>query len=883
MAEIKLIIEMDGQQTVVKITDKVGDSLKKMGGATEEADKKVGGLKNSFKSLMAAGRDLNQSLELIKKGIRAIKIGIEFARAGAIFQEQTLALDALGKKYGETAQSIVEQTRLASGGMASMRDATKQAAKAITLGLKPDVVVKFAKIARASAKAMGTDFNFMFESITTGVSKQSKLLLDNLGIIVNVEEANRRYAEQVGILASELTEVQRRQAFTNEALRQGQVIVENMAGVMDTTADKFREASAAYDDFVLSLQEGAAQDIDQTKVLEGGTLVLQFLTEWQNEANEFKKILGDVNAVAGKSMDGLINSASDSRKELETLRDTLRGLSRGELVELSAFAALSGNTVTDLADRIDLAIQSSDNSAKSWQTLTSRIFKNVEALGAARKFINKVRAAAAPGMDFIMRIRARISGVAGAILEFLGIIPKGASKDVGGGGRGAKAVDPEAEALKTIKNLVKSFERLGKTKLELAIAQLNEFAEKFPKLSADIIGARMQIEMLADEAEKMKRFNKRMKEAKIIIEDFVRSSMTEADILRERAKLLERTVNLRRQEVGILEANEDLFVQRGEAAIAILLEQARLQEKIIEIARLDNELAGKGILNDLTQMQILENTIELRKTEIEIAKQRAEIAEREEQAQFERRFGPATELGFDIEEFGGFRGVGGDLEQLQLAEDQKFEVLHMAFVREFERRREHFLAVQEMNKKIIEEGRRVAQALVAGGFEVIGRGLGDMIAGTKQGGQEFGKAMQALVGEAATQFGKFLITFGTGNVVLGLTTGGATTAQGVAQIAAGVALVALGRAAAAAAQAQPTAAAGAAGGAPGGRAGGIAPSPQPIPAETGGGGFVVNIFAEGDIVDITAFTEERIIPALANAVGAGNLGSAEFNVFAQRE
>jgi hypothetical protein len=376
--------------------------------------------------------------------------------------------------------------------------------------------------------------------------------------------------------------------------------------------------------------------------------------------------------------------------------------------------------------------------------------------------------------------------------------------------------------------------------------------------------------------------------------------MTEADVLRERAKIIEKAVFQTRQQldlfeieepqvvkqceaaVAVLETAELQFVRQGEAAVAILLEQARIQEKTIELARLDNELAGKAILNDLTQMQILERTIELRKTELVIAQQIAEAAETEAQAMIEARFGVMGEDPGALIARGGAEGPGAtELEQLQLTEDQKFEILNMAFVRETELRLEHAAKVSEINQTILDEARRTAEALVAGGFEVIGRGLGEMIAGTQKSGKDFGKAMQGLVGEAASQFGKFLIVFGVGNVARSLTPPDPTAlAGGLAQIAAGTALVALGAAAAAAAAPKPSTVSAAGAGAP---RGGVSPAPAPLPEEAPGRGFVINVFAEGDIVDLPAFIENKITPAIADSIGAGNLGSAEFNLRVMRE
>ena len=46
------------------------------------------------------------------------------------------------------------------------------------------------QIARGAAQATGQSMELMLQSIVTGIGRQSKLMLDNLGILTSAEEAN---------------------------------------------------------------------------------------------------------------------------------------------------------------------------------------------------------------------------------------------------------------------------------------------------------------------------------------------------------------------------------------------------------------------------------------------------------------------------------------------------------------------------------------------------------------------------------------------------------------------------------------------------------------------------------------------------------------------
>ena len=65
------------------------------------------------------------------------------------------------------------------------------------LGIAPEKISKLMEIARATARMTGQEVSTAFDNIAMAVGRQSKMILDNLGIIVSVESANRTYAVQL--------------------------------------------------------------------------------------------------------------------------------------------------------------------------------------------------------------------------------------------------------------------------------------------------------------------------------------------------------------------------------------------------------------------------------------------------------------------------------------------------------------------------------------------------------------------------------------------------------------------------------------------------------------------------------------------------------------
>lgn len=109
--------------------------------------------------------------------------------------------------------------------------------------------------ARAASAATGQTVDFMFESIVTGIARQSRMILDNLGIIVNVDKANKEYAKTLGIQANALDEAQRKQAFMNAVIKASADMVERSGGAMELARDKANRLDAQIENLQINVGE----------------------------------------------------------------------------------------------------------------------------------------------------------------------------------------------------------------------------------------------------------------------------------------------------------------------------------------------------------------------------------------------------------------------------------------------------------------------------------------------------------------------------------------------------------------------------------------------------------------------------------------------------
>ncbi len=179
----------------------------------------------------------------------AIKKAFDLINQGAKVKQQREAFDNLARSVNTNADDMIRKLKELSGETISSAQAMENASKAIILGLGSDQIPRMMEISRAAARAFGTDVNFMFESIVLGSARQSRLILDNLGVVIKMEEANRKFADSIDKTVNSLTEEEKKMAFLNEVMAQGENIIKSVGIEGQTQAEAILELGARWKDF----------------------------------------------------------------------------------------------------------------------------------------------------------------------------------------------------------------------------------------------------------------------------------------------------------------------------------------------------------------------------------------------------------------------------------------------------------------------------------------------------------------------------------------------------------------------------------------------------------------------------------------------------------
>ena len=196
-------------------------------------------------------RGLKSAWVEIAAGALAVRQAYDMAFQAAKFQEREQAFANLAASHGQSAQQIIADLRRMSGQTLDTMTIMEKAGTAMTLGIPAEKLAQLMEIARSTAKVTGQEVSQAFSDIVTAVGRQSQMILDNLGIIVKVGEANERYAAQLGKTASQLTDAEKKQAFLNATLEAGAEVVERVGQRTDTQAERFQRYQARWHDAMI--------------------------------------------------------------------------------------------------------------------------------------------------------------------------------------------------------------------------------------------------------------------------------------------------------------------------------------------------------------------------------------------------------------------------------------------------------------------------------------------------------------------------------------------------------------------------------------------------------------------------------------------------------
>lgn len=152
------------------------------------------------------------------------------------------SFDNLAESAGFSGDAIMDSLRDAAKGMVtdvSLMESFNKSMLLVGEGMATKLP-KLLEIAQASAAATGEDVGFLLDSLVTGIGRGSPMILDNLGLTINLSEAYESYAKTLGITTEEMTKAQQQEALLNAVVAAGDGFIarlgDNTGGTAQTMA-----------------------------------------------------------------------------------------------------------------------------------------------------------------------------------------------------------------------------------------------------------------------------------------------------------------------------------------------------------------------------------------------------------------------------------------------------------------------------------------------------------------------------------------------------------------------------------------------------------------------------------------------------------------------
>jgi len=264
-----------------------------------------------------------------------IRQTLRFAEQASQVESMERAFNTLSGGVTSSEQAL-RKLQKATDGTMDRFNLFQQANNAMILGVSrnSDEMAEMFDIAQRLGRALGRDTASSVESLITGIGRQSRLMLDNIGIIVKADEAYESYAKEIGTTADKLTDADKKQAFLNATMESARKKVKDLGDEFLTTQDHFDSFKSSFSDLSSTIGENLPffdailQRLSRNaKIIEGAIKPQDDITEATEKSIKAEEDLAI--AIAGlnearrkRKSEEIIKSYENEIKAQRTIRDS---------------------------------------------------------------------------------------------------------------------------------------------------------------------------------------------------------------------------------------------------------------------------------------------------------------------------------------------------------------------------------------------------------------------------------------------------------------------------------------------------------------------------------------------------------------------------------
>ena len=216
--------------TLGRAQTRLGQSSASAGRSFAAQSSGLGGLVAAYAGAAATTFALQQGFDKLAKSARAM---------------QTIeGLSSLAGSIAQDGNAILKSVQQITNSQMTLVESASQINLALSAGFNTKQIEGLSEVAIKASRALGRDLTDAMTRVTRGSAKMETELLDELGIYTKIEPATRAYAAALGRSVTSLSEFERRQAFANAVIAEGQRKFASINTTIPTSAEKIEAFGA---------------------------------------------------------------------------------------------------------------------------------------------------------------------------------------------------------------------------------------------------------------------------------------------------------------------------------------------------------------------------------------------------------------------------------------------------------------------------------------------------------------------------------------------------------------------------------------------------------------------------------------------------------------
>ena len=313
---------------------------------------------SKMQQTMIGGGGLVGAYATLAANVFALTAAFGILQRAAAADQLAEGLAYTGTVAGRNLPYIADQLKAITGAAVSTQEAMSAVALATSSGFSSQQIAKLGNVAKGASLALGRDMTDALNRLIRGSAKLEPELLDELGIMVRLDDAAQTYATALGTTVQNLTQYQKRQAFVNAVIAEGEKSFSGIANAINPNA---------YDQLAAALQDLLKDSV--SFINKGLSPMVAFFSKSPTA------LLGGVLLFASTIRGALLPGLTQGSQQMAKFAMESKKAAEASFTNVSTTGKLPG-VYTQLVDKIKEGTATTDDYTRAQGSLNNSLAKH---------------------------------------------------------------------------------------------------------------------------------------------------------------------------------------------------------------------------------------------------------------------------------------------------------------------------------------------------------------------------------------------------------------------------------------------------------------------------------------------------------------------------